>query len=129
MSLLSDWEYGPSASGRAGKYVVNMIFSVYLMGIIISMMTTSIPIKGLVTANVTSHEPMVGFIETLSATHLLAIQEHHVDIVRLGEFQDRVADLGWRGLWAPAVGTDRGNRRGSGSASAHRRHHHCPTMQ
>ena len=37
-------------------------------------------------------------------------QEHHVMQDRLGELQDQVRHLGYRGLWGPAVPSDSGKR-------------------
>mgnify|MGYP007045319698 CR=1 FL=1 len=75
----------------------------------ISMMATS-TFQSLVTANITSQEPRCSYLQGVEkgCSTIFAIQEHHVDVTRLGEFQDRVADLGWRGLWTPAVATGQG---------------------
>ena len=70
--------------------------------------------QSLATASVTSYEPMCSYLEGVEkgCSTIFAIQEHHVNVGRLGEFQDRVADLGFRGLWSPASTTSKGGTSG-----------------
>ena len=92
-----------------------MIGIMYIIMLMVSIMMMETNYKRrMVTANVTSYLPMANFIASMGKQHdtILSVQEHHVEVGKLGEFQDKIGDLGWRGLWTPAATTTRGGTTG-----------------
>ena len=79
--------------------------------ILVSMMPNTVK-RRFVTANVTSWGPMGHWVESLDDKNILCIQEHHVAGDKIGEQESKMADLGWKGLWSPAVSTERGGTSG-----------------
>ena len=82
-----------------------LLYVTIMLGIFMSMMMASFKNKGIVTANVTSHGPLYHYVSGLRPQSVLGVQGHHVGIARLGEYQEKLQDAGWRELRAPAAAT------------------------
>ena len=64
--------------------------------------------KSVVTANVTSHGPMMEWLATQPGSQITCVQGHHADVIKLAEIQSKAEDLGWKGMLAPATATSNG---------------------
>eukprot|EP00959_Pyramimonas_sp_CCMP1952_P129696 2712227-Pyramimonas_sp.AAC.1 len=67
------------------------------------------PIRGVVTANTSSHGPLLDMLSTQCFdSYLILVQEHHARGDRFAELQSKAAAKGFRGAWAEATDTGRG---------------------
>ena len=64
-----------------------------------------------VTANFTSHGPMVEFLKEATC-EIVTVQEHRATGERLPDVQSRCRDAGYHGIWATAIPTDAGDSSG-----------------
>ena len=86
----------------------------YMFFVVAPMMQVA---KGqITTVNADAAGPLLRYVEGCSSRALL-IQEHRMDEASLPSFQGRLLDLGYHGVFAPALKTANDDKKGSAMTS------------
>ncbi|CAK0850816.1 unnamed protein product [Prorocentrum cordatum] len=74
------------------------------------------------TVNATSHGPLCDYLGGKPGHAVLGVQERHATTDNFDRVQSRLHDLGYHGMWAPAIATGKGNGTSAGVAVSAKSH-------